>query len=172
MKLNFLLKLMQFYSILCIFIQLMHFKLIHCILSTTDIGTYSKIIYAHWNQYSLNTGCFPFNCRISRVHRQECGASECEISPLLFLFSKIATTWSGTAPPGLARGPKEHLLCDDPSQLCAQEEEGVGRGFEQVGRKFFLTRCDTSHWSLEMKYIVVSAFQINNEIFKRIIKNC
>lgn len=42
---------MQFYSILCIFIKLMHFKLIHCILTTTDMGTYRQMIYARQDQY-------------------------------------------------------------------------------------------------------------------------
>lgn len=42
---------MQFYSILCIFIKLMHFKLIHCILTTTDTGTYRQMIYARQDQY-------------------------------------------------------------------------------------------------------------------------
>lgn len=36
---------MQFPSVLCIFIKLMHFKLNCCILTTMAVGTYSKVIY-------------------------------------------------------------------------------------------------------------------------------
>lgn len=67
MKLNFSLKLMQFSSILCIFIKLMHFKLNCCILTTMAVGTYSKIIYARRNQYIFQTQDFPVNKAISNI---------------------------------------------------------------------------------------------------------
>lgn len=116
MKLNFLLKLMQFYSILCIFIKLMHFKLIHCILSTTDIGTYSKIIYAHWNQYSFKTWCFPFNWRMSRIRSNEFGAYEGKI--VFSFFPPKPLSCKKYCASGYGQKPKDlDLIHDYNSQL-------------------------------------------------------
>ena len=117
MKLNFLLKLMQFYSILCIFIKLMHFKLIHCILSTTDIGTYSKIIYARWNQYIFKTRCFPFNWRMSRIRSHEFKTYECKIVFFFFFFSK-SLSHKRFCTSGYGQRPKDlDLIHDYNSQL-------------------------------------------------------